>query len=166
MSKVTFQTYSNALESANKILKDLGAPSPEKPKEFDKKFEFPTDVSRLKIHELGNQMLMFAAFRSYCDSQLASLESSMIILSGVYEIILGYEMFTIQNEHTGGRLVKEQMIAAAIQENTILNDLWQRKLEREAVINSLKAKYRMFDQSYQALSRELARREIESRFPS
>lgn len=163
---VNRSTYDEAVRRAEEIFKKHSFPSPTKPAGFAEEYTFPTDPAAVSIHEVGKLMMTLAAWKAYCAKILAEQDGSLQALESVYDIILGYEMWKVQKEHTttsAGRLVKEQLIAIAINSNETLRDVYELKTAKSIFKARLAAQYGIYDSQFQALSREVSRRETESR---
>ena len=136
-------------------------PLPAKPRYEDPEFQFPDDPADLTMMQLGQLMLRFAGFLGYSIHLLGLAESELTLveseLNGKVAGLSGPVRTAL------GRVKAEVIENAVLSNNPQLIPLHKRRLELTAIITRLGSMTKIYEKMYQALSRDLARREVESR---
>ncbi len=136
-------------------------PLPAKPRPGDPEYLFPDDPSDLSTMQLGQLMLRFAGFLGYAVHLLGLAESELTLveseLAGKVAGLAGPVRAAL------GRVKATEVENTVLSNNPQLVPLHKRRLELTAVITRLEPMTKIYEKMYQALSRDLARREVESR---
>ena len=136
-------------------------PLPSKPKNKEPEYEFPTDPSSLTSTELGQLMLRFASWYGYTVRLLGTADSELTLVDA--ELKLTVHQRGLEIRDTLGRVSADVVEAAVLKEHAELGPLNKRRLELTAVKIQLEARLKIYEKMHLALSRELARREMEAR---
>lgn len=164
MQKINKSTYDERLNFLKKTINEFKLANPIRPENFGKDFSFPEDLHIISVAELGKLMGQLAAFRGYVTRLLGTQESIQVLVNSTYEVMLGSAMYEISKEaREGPRLVKDILMALALESSEDLMWLWNEKNSLEAITVKLRSQLTIYDQHYAALSRELSRRDTEAR---
>ena len=142
---------------------ELGLPLPKKPEGTDPEFEFPTDPSALTGPRLGQFMMRFAGYFAYCQRLLSLLESELALVDAEYRLRVSSARLRLSAEEYGKRPSGDVVEAAALEQDEALTPLYKRRLELLGVKELLAGRLLIYEKLHAALSRELSRREMESR---
>ena len=137
-------------------------PLPKKPRGTDPEYDVVDDPDSLSSVELGQRMSRFAAWLTYCMRLVGTVESELVLVEAEYKLRVNAAMIDAR-EALPGRPSADLVEAYVLRESDELGLLYKRKLELVAIKAQLEPRLRIYDKSWQALSRELTRREIESR---
>lgn len=164
MHKINKDTYIQAMERVKDALKAGGSPpNPNRPKGFGENFDFPDDLHLESLSTIGQLMGKLAAFRGYTTRLLGTQEATLSVVTSVYEVVLGYAMHDVARENSAGRILKDAQQSLAFDQSEDLAWLYEEKIKLDAVVLKLRSQLTIYDQYYQALSREISRRDTESR---
>ncbi len=136
-------------------------PLPKKPSEKDPEYEFPTDPASLNNPELGQLMLRFAGWYGYAVRLMGTAESELTLIDAEFRLTVNQQGLEIRE--TLGRVSADVVEAAVLKEHEELGPMNKRRLELTAVKIQLEARLKIYEKMHLALSRELARREMEAR---
>lgn len=135
------------------------------PKGDDPEFLVPRDPNRLGSVELGQWLLRLAGYEAYCARLLGQVESELVLVDA--ELTLKVNAYAPEvREELGGRPNTEVVEAQVLVKHDELASLYERRLELRAYKAELASRLKIYERSWQSLSRELARREIEVRAAS
>lgn len=163
---MTTVTVSN--EQFNSVLKKVeskGLPLPHKPTTKDPEFEFPEDPSGLSGTRLSQMMGRFTAWYAYTQRLLGLLDSELTLVDAEYKLLLVQAGLRLRSESEYGKRPSADIIEGAVllEADDDLLGLRDRKLELTAIKVQLASRILIYEKCYQALSRELTRREMEAR---
>ena len=136
-------------------------PLPKKPRGRDPQFDFPDDPDALGSNELGQLMMRMASYLGYTQRLLGIADSELALVEAEYR--LRVNTAGLEARERLGRVAADVVEAAVLAENGDLVPLYERRLRLMTVCIQLKSRLSMYEKFYQALSRELSRREMESR---
>ena len=140
----------------------LRLPVPTKPSFPSPEFELPDDPNRLTSTELGQLMLRMTAFYGYCLRMLGMVESELCVVEAEYKIKVHTASLEVRKEMEG-RPAVDVVEAAVLAQNEDLTPLYKRRLELMAIRQQLDARLKIYEKCGSTLSRELSRREVETR---
>jgi hypothetical protein len=155
-------TGKEIFDKATEAVNSKGLPQPRKPNSKDPEFTFPEDPNQIRSIEIGQWMLKFTGFLTYTTRLLGLVDSELVGLDAEYkEAINNYAAET--REKIGIRVNAEVVESAVLKAHPDLEPLYGRKVELNAIRVQLEARAKIYDKGYAAMSRELARREMESK---
>ena len=147
-------------DAISKIQKDLVANHslPSKPASFGSEYEFPDDMDHVQSLTLGSWLMKLAAWRGYTLRLLASAEMELTIMEDVLASKVSKEIAA----NLPVKVTKDQALGTVIKqpENaTIKSDL----ILKQGQVVALKRILEIYTTQFEAISREISRRSIESR---
>jgi len=146
--------------AAEKVLKQH-LPLPAKPKGKEPEFEYPSDPTAITLSELGQWMLKLAGWHGYAIRLVGVADAELTALSAEYEMRVNSLGSEVRAEL--GRVNAQVVEATVLQNHPELEPLFKRRLELSTVKVHLDTRARIYEKLWNALSRELARREMEIR---
>lgn len=152
-------------EQVLKKVQSKGLPLPKKPLSVDPEVDFPEDPSALSSTKLSQMMGRFTAWYAYSNRLLGLLESELALVDPEYRLILVQEGLKLRTESEYGKRPSADIIEAAVllEADDDLLGLRDRRLELISIKAQLSSRILIYEKCYQALSRELTRREMEAR---
>lgn len=148
--------YENAI---NKISQELLTHSlPSRPKSFGKEYDFPEDISGVQSMHLGNWLLKLAAWRGYTIRLLAKTEMEFTIMDDAFNAKVTKQLAQI----TEKRITKEQAVGKVLADPES-TQLKVKLIEKHGQLVSMKRLLEIYTTQFEAISREISRRGIESR---
>jgi len=151
------------IKATTKSMERLRLPTPARPRIDAAEYTFPEDPEALSITELGSQMLHFNALLGHTQWRLGQLESKLIAIAKEYQIRIQQHGLEWKAQAEVKRPSQEVLEAAVLASHTELMPLCQKKTELEAIQVQLESHVKIYERAWAALSRELARREMENR---
>lgn len=137
-------------------------PLPAKPREDAAEFEFPEDPDNLSNTQLGQMMLRLSAWHSFGVRRLGEVESELLLVDAEFKLKVNSAGLKIR-EDLPGRPAADVVESAVLAQNGELGPLYKRRLELQAIKSQLEPRIKIYEKSWNALSREQARREMEIR---
>ena len=137
-------------------------PLPKKPKDFGDEYSIPDDPDDMESVELGQLIARFRSWIAYCVRLIGVTESEQVLLDDEWSLRMGAAMLDARNE-LGSGAKKDMLTAWALRESDDLGPLYLRRTQLKAVMAQLEPRLKIYERGYRALSRELSRREIETR---
>lgn len=159
--KATDISASEIDQWAKDIIRTKNLPSPAKPKEDSPEYIFPEDPSDLGQNALGQHMMRFASYFGYTQWLLGLADSEYALVDSEYKVHMNIAGLEIREKL--GRVAADVVEAAVLDEDEELTPLYERRQKLTAVKIQLESRLKIYEKMYNALSRELARREMESR---
>lgn len=142
------------IRSINERMTRHHLPQPKRPKGDEEEFTFPTDPERLSSVELGQRMLQLSAWQVYSLRLLGMVEAELNLLE--HDVIVS----GLGKRNELGRVNAETVRAAVLDDDDELRKRWQ---ELETAQLQLETRAKIYERAWTSLSRELSRRELESR---
>ena len=139
-----------------------GLPLPKMPSNKDPEFEYPEDPSRLGSIEIGQWMSKFTGFFNYTTRLLGNVEAELVLVEAEYRLrvnTLRPEVIEDMPSRPAADVVESEVL----RRHDELTPLYERRLQLLSVQKSLEARAKIYERGYQAMSRELSRRELEGR---
>ena len=136
-------------------------PLPKRPKIKDEGCELPDDFSTLSNVELGQLMGRFASWLGYGQRLLGLCESELLLVESEYRLKVNAAGVAVREEL--GRVSQDVIADVVLERNEDLTPLYKRKLELTTVKVQLESRLRTYERAWNALSRELSRRELEAK---
>jgi class 3 adenylate cyclase len=138
-------------------------PIPGKPKGKDPQFELPDDPDALKSPRLGDLMMRMSAWLSRSQYLYGLADSELVIVDKEFARELAERGPDIRERI--GRVAADVVEATMMNENEDeeLEELYKRRVKLLSVTKRLESMIKIYERGYQALSRELSRRELEAR---
>ena len=160
----------NALDIDSEELKEWvegkmtkqGLPLPSKPKMKDPEFEYPEDPSKLVSMEIGQWMSKFTAYFNYATSLTGRVASELVLVDAEYRL----KVNTMRSDVIAdmpSRPAADVVESEVLKQNDELAPLYERRLKLMSIKETLEARAKIYERGYQAMSRELARREMEGK---
>ena len=148
--------YEDAMKRAD--LEISNHPLPLKPKSFGKEYEFPEEVSNIPSLQLGNWLLKLAAWRGYTIRIVARIEMEYTIMDETFNAKVTKQLAQTSDK----RITKEQAVGKVLSdpEDTKLK---VKVIEKHGQLVALKRILEIYTTQFEAISREISRRGIESR---
>ena len=137
-------------------------PVPTRPADKDPEFVYPTDPADLTSIELGQWMARCNGYYVYAVRTLGTIESKLIAVEAEYRLRINAGRQEAV-ERIGGRPAAEVVEAEVLRHSEGITPLYKRRLQLLAIKAQLEARARIYEKSFQGLSRELSRREMEAR---
>ncbi len=144
-------------------LKGLGLPSLIKPVGLGAEYSFPTDLSLLQSHQLGDLSLKLTAYYTYALQLLGREDGELGAIEAVYDIKLGLAMDAEAGRRVGASPVKDILRALAIENDENVKRLHRSILVRTHRKKLLEVQSSIYHEQLTRLSREQSRREGETR---
>lgn len=151
----------NVLEWAREKMEKKRLPLPKRPRGKDPEFIFPDDPDTLSSSELGQLMMRMTAFFGYAQRLFGLADSEFALVDIEYKVQIN--MAGIEVREKLGRVSADVVEAAVLSENEDIAPLYERRLKLMTIRSQLESRLKIYEKLYQALSRELSRREMESR---
>jgi hypothetical protein len=143
-------------------MKEHRLPRPKKPKGRDPEFEFPDDPSKLNSSQLGKLMMRYTAFYGYAQYLYGMADSEYTLVDEDYRTKINQLGIAVREDL--GRVSADVVEAEVLNRNKKeFAKLKERRRKLIAVRTQVEARLKIYERFYNALSRDLARREIESR---
>jgi len=136
-------------------------PLPKRPRIKDEEYELPDDFSTLNNVELGQLMSRFASWLGYGQRLLGLAESELVLVESEYRLRVNAAGVAVREEL--GRVSQDVIADVVLERNEDLTPLYKRKLELTTVKVQLESRLRTYERAWNALSRELSRRELEAK---
>jgi hypothetical protein len=139
-----------------------GLPTPSKPKGKDPEFEYPEDPSKLQSIEVGQWMSRFTGYFNYATSLLGRVASELVLIEAEYRL----KVNTLRGEvldDLPSRPAADVVESEVLKRNDELAPIYERRLKLLSIEKTLEARAKTYERGYQAMSRELARREMEGK---
>ncbi len=149
-------------EWANNKMARQGLPVPVKPHGGDPEFEYPEDPSKLTPVQIGQWMAKFTGWFNYATTLLGRVASELVPVEAEYRL----KVNTLRADVLDGlpsRPAAEVVESEVLKGHDELGPLYKRRLELQTVEKILDARVKIYDRGYQAMSRELTRREMEGK---
>lgn len=137
-------------------------PLPARPQAANPEFSFPEDPSLLSSIEVGQWMARFTAYLTYTARLLGNVESELVAVDAEYRLKINMGRDEVM-DNLPKRPAAEVVEAEVLRRTPEITPLYERRLKLLAVKAQLMARITIFERSYQAMSRELSRREMEAR---
>lgn len=153
---------SELFDWATERVKRQNLPLPKKPRGADPEYDVVDDPDSLSSIELGQRMSRFAAWLTYCARLVGVVESELVLVEAEYKLKVNAAMIDAR-EALPGRPSADLVEAYVLRRDDELGPLYKRRLELVAIKAQLEPRLRIYEKAWQALSRELTRREIETR---
>lgn len=142
-------------------IKGLGLPLPRKSKGTDPEFSFPDDPDEMTSTEVGQLMFRFADWFAYATRLLGMVDSELVLVESEYK--LKVNMRGIKLREKLGRVSADVIESAVLAKDGDITEIYKRRLELLAIKTHLEARTKIYERGYQAMSRELTRREMGTR---
>lgn len=155
-------TADEIIKTADAFVSKQRLPAPTKPTDRDPEFTYPTDPADLTSIELGQWMARFNGYFVYAVRTLGAVESKLVAVEAEYRLRINAGRQGVVNR-LGGRPSAEVVEAEVLLASGDIAPLYKRRLQLLAAKAQLEARARIYEKSFQALSRELSRREMEAR---
>ncbi len=139
-----------------------GLPLPTKPKGKDPKFEYPEDPSKLVSIEIGQWLAKFTGWLTYATSLLGRITSELVLVEAEYRLKINSFRSEVLAD-LPGRPAAEVVEAEVLTQHDELGPLYERRLQLMTVKETLESRAKIYERGYQAMSRELSRREMEAK---
>lgn len=139
----------------------IGLPLPAKPKGFGKEYDFPEDPNSLQSVELGQLMLRMAGFNGYALRVIGGLEAEQVALEAEYRVAIADAGREIREKM--GRVAADTIESLALANSPGLMPLYRRLTEIRVALARMNSLSKIYTSQAGALSRELSRREMDSR---
>ncbi len=139
-----------------------GLPLPKKPKTKDPEFEYPEDPSKLVSIEIGQWMSRFTGYFNYATALLGRVASELVGVEAEYRLkvnTMRSDVIAVMPSRPAADVVESEVL----KQNDELAPLYERRLQLMSIKESLEARARIYERGYQAMSRELSRREMEGK---
>jgi len=142
-----------------KVNIDLSShPLPMRPKSFGKEYEFPEEVGNIPSLHLGNWLLKLAAWRGYTIRLLSQVEMEFTIMDDTFNAKVTKQLAMISDK----RITKDQAVGKVLAEADDAQ-LKVKVIEKHGQLVSLKRLLEIYTIQFEAVSREISRRGIESK---
>ena len=153
MSDDILEYSSNSLEKAEKAVKKLGLPIPEKPEGVEVKW--PNNAADLSLEELAEHMAWWKGWAAHCSWHLGRAEVNREAFEAEYEVEYQSRIFKSTGDYD-----KVTELKASVKQTPDMIRKKQRIIETNAVVKLLRVLYQGYDDKYAVISRELSRRGI------
>lgn len=153
----------DVIKATSTAMERLRLPAPARPRVEGAEYTFPEDPEELSVTELGQKMLHFSGLHGHAQWRLGQLESKLIAISAEYRIRIQQHGLEWKEKAEVKRPSADVLEAAVLLEHPELMPLFQKKTELEAIEAQLESHVKIYERAWAALSRELARREMEVR---
>jgi len=137
-------------------------PLPTKPKGKDVEFVYPEDPSLLQSIEVGQHMSRFTAWFSYTVSLLGRITSELVLVEAEYRREIDSRCSEVLVDLPGKPTIKV-IEAEVLKQHDELGPLYERRLQLMTIKETLESRVKIYERGYQAMSRELSRREMEAK---
>lgn len=137
-------------------------PLPTKPTGKDPEFSYPEDPSILQSIEIGQWMSKFTGWFTYTTSLLGRITSELVLVEAEYRREVDSRCSDVLVGLPGKPTVKV-IEAEVLKQHSKLGPLYTRRLQLMTIKETLESRAKIYDRGYQAMSRELSRREMEAK---
>lgn len=152
----------DTLEWVSGKMREHRLPQPAKPKGKNPEFSFPDDPSKLGNPALGKLMMKFSAFYGYAQYLYGMADSEYQLVDEDYRTKINQLGISVREDL--GRVAADVVEAEVLSRNREeLAELKERRRKLTAVRIQLESRLKVYERMNNMLSRDLARREIESR---
>lgn len=139
-----------------------GLPLPTKPKGKDPEFVYPEDPSKLVSIEIGQWLSKFTGWLTWAMSLLGRVASELVLVEAEYRLkINSFRSEVLPG--MPGRPAAEVVEAEVLKRHDELGPLYERRLQLMTIKETLDSRAKIYERGYQAMSRELSRREMEAK---
>ncbi len=139
-----------------------GLPLPTKPKGKDPEFAYPEDPGKLVSIEIGQWMSKFTAWLTYTTSLLGRITSELVLVEDEYSFKINSFASEVLVDLPGKPTIKV-IEAEVLKQHDELGPLRERRLQLMTVKKTLESRVKIYEHGYQAMSRELSRKEMEAK---
>ncbi len=150
------------MEWAQKKMAKQGLPVPGKPKGKDVEFAYPEDPSKLVSIEIGQWLAKFTGWLTYAAALLGRITSELVLVEAEYRLKINSFRSEVLAD-LPGRPAAEVVEAEVLTQHDELGPLYERRLKLMTVKETLESRAKIYERGYQAMSRELSRREMEAK---
>ena len=154
-------TIDSGMEKIEKKLESYSLPN--KPTTFGNDYDFPEDVNKVTSHDLGKWMFKLASWKGYSLRMASLAESEARLVEDAFDVLLSKAVSEVE---TDKRINKEILNGKALAANPALQQLKIRAMESSAEVIALKRVLEIYTMQIEIVSREITRRDIESRNPT
>ncbi len=159
MSTATIDSKAIFDEASDRVAR-RGLPLPRQPSGKNLEYNYPDDPDSMSDIELGQKMSKFMAWYTYCMRLLGIVESEQVPVESEYMQRMGVAILEVR-ETLAGRPPAKLVEALILRDDVELGKLHKRKIELASVKAQLKPRLKIYNESWNALSRELTRRNME-----
>jgi len=138
-------------------------PLPKKPRAADPEFQYPEDPGILEPIEIGQWMSKFTSYFNYVTSLLGRVTSELVLVEAEYKLQVNSRRSEVIANLTITRPAAEVIEAEVLAQHDELGPLYERRLQLLTIKETLEARAKIYERGYQAMSRELSRREMEAK---
>ncbi len=149
-------------EWAEKKMSKQGLPLPAKPTGKDVEFEYPEDPSKLTSIEISQWMAKFIGWFNWTTTLLGRVASELVLIEAEYRLKVNAFRADVL-EGLPSRPAAEVVEATVLKEHDELKPIYERRLKLLSVEKSLDSRAKIYERGYAAMSRELSRREMETK---
>lgn len=153
------ELFKRAVEKVSKH----NLPLPKKPRFEDAEFEIPEDPDDLTTIELGQKMMQATAFYGYCKRLLGILDAELGLLDTTYNRIVAQRGNILRIDPVLKNRSGEIIEAAVLAQGEDLTPMLSRRMELRSIKSLLEARLDIYEKTYTNLSREITRRDVESK---
>ena len=146
---------------ARDIIGKKNLPIPKKPKGTDPEFSFPDDPSALSPTKLGQLMMRFTSYFGYTQWLLGLADSEFALVDSEYKVNMNVAGIQVREEL--GRVAADVVEAVVLKNDSSLTPLYERRQKLTAIRIQLESRLKIYEKMNYALSRELTRRDMETR---
>jgi hypothetical protein len=148
--------YQEGINRVNAEVKKFSLPV--QPKTFGKEYAFPEDVTNVTSAELGNWLMKLASWRGYTLKLIAQADTEFSIMEETFNTMVAKEL----SKETDKRVTKDMAIGKVLAIEG-MGQLKVQLIEKKAYVDSLKTVCEIYTVQFECVSREISRRNIESR---
>lgn len=147
---------SRSLAKAEAKINDLGLPRPEKPKDRKDSPEWPDNVADLSPDQLAEHMTWWSGWSSYARYHLGRAETNLSAFTRELDLEQKTRLYKSKGDY--GTVTEAK---ASIAQMPDMIKLAQREQEAEALVTSVKALLKGYEEKYAVISREVSRRGLD-----
>ena len=151
------------MEWAQKKMAKQRLPLPAKPKGKDVEFQYPEDPGALEPIEIGQWMAKFTSYFNYTTSLLGRITSELVLVEAEYRLQINSHRADVIDDLPGARPAAEVVESEVLKQYDELGPLYERRLQLMTIKEILESRAKIYERGYQAMSRELSRREMEAK---
>jgi len=133
---------------------------PQKPKTFGEEYLFPEDTSNITSVELGNWLFKLASWKGYALRLIAIAEMEKSVLEDIFNTSLARRIGELDR---GDRSTKELALGKIIGKDGEMRKKKAKLIEKDAEVTSLRRLVEIYSFQFDAISREITRRNSENR---
>lgn len=159
--RATDVTTDDVLKWAREKMEKKRLPLPKRPRGKNPEFAFPDDPDTLSSNELGQLMMRMTSFFGYAQRLFGLADSEFALVDIEYKVKINAAGIAVREKL--GRVAADVVEAAVLNESEDIGPLYERRLKLMTIRSQLESRLKIYEKLYQALSRELSRREMESR---